>query len=119
MISDALHEVLKAEPDIHVVGLARDTDEAIALAERNVPTVAVVDVRMAGGGGVRAVLEIRRRLPNVKILAFSAYGDAAAVADMKRVGATEYLVKACGTPRYSRRPADSPDRSIECGWPQQ
>jgi DNA-binding NarL/FixJ family response regulator len=93
MISDALHEVLKAEPDIHVVGLARDTDEAIALAERNVPTVAVVDVRMAGGGGVRAVLEIRRRLPNVKILAFSAYGDAAAVADMKRVGVTEYLVK--------------------------
>jgi DNA-binding LytR/AlgR family response regulator len=54
MIREALRDVLQAEPDIDVVALARDTDEAIALAERHAPVVTVLDLRMPGGDGVRA-----------------------------------------------------------------
>lgn len=93
MIREALREVLQAEADIEVVGVARDTDEAIALAQQHAPSVAVLDVRMPGGGGPQAAREIHRRLPTTRILAFSAYADTPAVAEMKRVGVSDYLVK--------------------------
>jgi DNA-binding NarL/FixJ family response regulator len=93
MIREALRDVLQAEPDLDVVAVAQDTDEAIALAERHAPAVAVLDVRMPGGGGNRAAREIRLRSPDTRILVFSAYGDIGAVAEMTRVGVTEYLLK--------------------------
>jgi DNA-binding NarL/FixJ family response regulator len=93
MICDALREVLQAEPDLEVVAVAKDTDEAIALAERHAPAVAVLDVRMPGGGGARAAREIRDRSPDTRIVAFSAYPDRAAIDDMRRAGVSEYLLK--------------------------
>ncbi len=93
MIRDALREVLDAAPDIEVVAVATDTDEAIALAERHTPAVAILDMRMPGGGGPRAARELRERFPAIAILAFSAYGDARSVDDMRRAGVSEHLLK--------------------------
>ena len=96
MIREALCEVLDAEPDIAVLGTAGDADEAIELAERYEPSVVVMDLRMPGGGGVRAAREIRLRLPDTGILAFSAHGDSVMVAEVRRIGAVEYLRKGSG-----------------------
>ena len=93
MIRDVLKEVLDAEADIAVVAVAGDADEAIRLAERHRPAVAVLDVRMPGGGGARAAREIARRSPDTAILAFSAYADRASIAGLAAAGVTEYLVK--------------------------
>lgn len=93
MIRDVLKEVLDEEPGIAVVAVAVDADEAIRLAEHHRPTVAVLDVRMPGGGGARAAREIARLSPDTAILAFSAYADRAAVAGLAAAGVTEYLVK--------------------------
>lgn len=93
MIRLALHDLIAAEPDLDVVGVAEDADQAISLAERLAPGVVVLDVRMPGGGGTRAAREIRLRSPDARILAFSAYADRTVVAEMRRVGAAEYLLK--------------------------
>ncbi|MEV7970394.1 response regulator transcription factor [Sphaerisporangium sp. NPDC088356] len=93
MIRDVVREVLEAEPDFDVVAVAGDAEEAIRLAERHRPAVAILDVRMPCGGGLHAAREIRRRSPRTRIVAFSAYGDPAVVEDMRCVGVTEYLVK--------------------------
>ncbi|MGW3965626.1 response regulator [Amycolatopsis sp. NPDC005003] len=93
MIRDVLKEVLESEDGIAVVAVAGDADEAILLAERHRPTVAVLDVRMPGGGGARAAREIARRSPDTAILAFSAYADRASIAGLAAAGVTEYLVK--------------------------
>ena len=93
MIRDALRDVLEAEPDIEVVAVAKDTDEAITLAEHHLPTVAVLDVRMPGGGGGRAAREIRDRSPRTQIRAFSAHDDPEAVDQLRLVGVTDYLIK--------------------------
>ena len=93
MIRDALREVLDAEPDLEVVGVAADADEAIDLTRRHVPAVVVLDVRMPGGGGGRAAREIRRLAPGTGILALSAHADLAAVEDIRAAGVTEYIVK--------------------------
>jgi DNA-binding NarL/FixJ family response regulator len=93
MIRDALREVLEAEPDFEVVAVAGDADEAIALTRAHGPAVAVLDVRMPGGGGPRAAREIRELSPATRIVAFSAYGDSVALEEMRRLGVTEYLQK--------------------------
>jgi DNA-binding NarL/FixJ family response regulator len=93
MIRAVLKEVLDEEPDIAVVAVASDADEAIRLAEHHRPAVAVLDVRMPGGGGARAAREIARCSPDTAILAFSAYADRASMAGLAAAGVTEYLVK--------------------------
>ena len=93
LIRDVLREVLDEQPDIAVVAVAADADEAIRLAEHHRPAVAVLDVRMPGGGGARAAREIARRSPGTAILAFSAYADRASMAGLGAAGVTEYLVK--------------------------
>jgi DNA-binding NarL/FixJ family response regulator len=92
MIREALRAVLDAEPGVSVVASACDSVEAAALAGRHTPAVALLDVRMPGGG-TAAAREIRRRSPATRILAFSAHDDAATVARMREAGASEYLVK--------------------------
>lgn len=93
MIRAVLKEVLDEEPDIAVVAVAGDADEAIRLAGHHRPAVAVLDVRMPGGGGARAAREIARCSPDTAILAFSAYADRASMAALAAAGVTEYLVK--------------------------
>lgn len=93
MIRTVLKEVLEEEPDISVVAVAEDAEEAIRLTEQHRPAVVVLDVRMPGGGGARAAREIAERCPGTAILAFSAYADRASVAGLVAAGVTEYLVK--------------------------
>ncbi|WP_233224155.1 response regulator transcription factor [Amycolatopsis sp. BJA-103] len=93
VIGDALRALLETEPDIEVVAVALDAAEAVALAELLVPEVAVLDVRIPGGGGAWMAKEMRRRVPRTRLMAFSAHSDTRSIAQMASAGVTEYLVK--------------------------
>lgn len=89
----AMSGVMSQDPSLDLVGTAHDTDEAIDLAETHEPHVAVVDVRMPGGGGTKATREIRRRSPDTSVVALSASSDARTVVSMLRAGAVGYVGK--------------------------
>lgn len=89
----ALTELLLDEGDMSVVGAAVDADEAIALARIHQPSVAILDVRMPGGGGPHAAREIRSACAHTGIVALSAYEDAATIRLMRSAGALAYIVK--------------------------
>jgi DNA-binding NarL/FixJ family response regulator len=93
MLRMALSEVLEAEVDLHVVATAEDAEEAVALAARHSPDVAVLDVRMPGGGASHPTREIRTTSPRTQLLAFSAYDDSGTAEELKRLGVREFLVK--------------------------
>jgi len=76
-----------------VVATAADTDEAIALATEVRPDIAIVDVQMPGGGGVRATKEICEATPDTAIVALSADESERVVLDMLRAGAVAYVRK--------------------------
>jgi EAL domain-containing protein (putative c-di-GMP-specific phosphodiesterase class I)/ActR/RegA family two-component response regulator len=88
-----MSELVAMDPFIDLVGTARDASEAIDLAELHEPDVALLDVRMPGGGGSRAAREIRRRSPQTRIVALSATTDPRSVASMVRSGAVGYVGK--------------------------
>src|SRR5207247_4822139 len=54
----ALAALISADPALELVGTAEDAVEAIELARATRPDVAIVDVKMPGGGGSRATREI-------------------------------------------------------------
>ena len=89
----ALAELLAQEEHVFLVGAAADADEAIELAQREQPDVALVDVKMPAGGGPRAAREIQRLSPATRVIALSAFEDRPTVLEMLRAGAVGYLVK--------------------------
>ncbi|MEX0991683.1 MAG: response regulator [Actinomycetota bacterium] len=92
----ALEDLIGSDDAMDVVGTAGDADEAIEVAERVQPDVALVDVKMPNGGGPRATREIRRLCPETHVVAISAYEDRRTVLEMLRAGVVGYIVK--GTP---------------------
>jgi EAL domain-containing protein (putative c-di-GMP-specific phosphodiesterase class I)/CheY-like chemotaxis protein len=89
----ALADLIASDDSFELVGAARDADEAIALAEETRPDVALVDVRMPAGGGLRVAEKLRHLAPHTRVLAHSAVDDRASVVRMLEGGAVGYLVK--------------------------
>jgi signal transduction histidine kinase len=92
-VREALADLISSDPLMDVVGTAGDALEAIEIACREQPDVAVVDVKMPEGGGSRATREIRRLVPHTHIVALSAYEDRRTVLEMLRAGVVGYIVK--------------------------
>jgi EAL domain-containing protein (putative c-di-GMP-specific phosphodiesterase class I)/AmiR/NasT family two-component response regulator len=91
-IRGALEDLINSDPHLEVVGIASDRYEAVEMALALRPDVAVIDVRMPGGGAA-ATRAISEESPETRIVALSAYDDRATVASMLSAGAIGYLVK--------------------------
>jgi EAL domain-containing protein (putative c-di-GMP-specific phosphodiesterase class I) len=92
-IREALADLFGGQETLELVGVAADADEAIELARRTLPDVALLDVKMPGGGGSRAARAIRSLTPHTRIVALSAHEDRASVLEMLRAGVVAYVVK--------------------------
>ncbi|HEV7677275.1 MAG TPA: response regulator transcription factor [Candidatus Dormibacteraeota bacterium] len=103
MVRTAVSDMLGAHPLIVVVGLASDAAGAVALARTHHPSVALLDVRMPGGGGVEAARGIRLASPQTHILAHSAFDDARSLTTMLAAGAEGLIVKGTDGPEILER----------------
>jgi signal transduction histidine kinase len=92
-VREALVDLVSSDDSMEVVGIAEDADRAIEIARAEKPDVALIDVKMPGGGGPRATREIRRESPQTHIVALSAYEDRHTVLDMLRAGVVGYISK--------------------------
>lgn len=90
-----LRELLATQLAKHftVVATAADAEEAILLAVEHRPDVAVVDMQMPGGGGLRATRELHRQTPATAVVALSGDECDALVREVIAGGATRYLRK--------------------------
>jgi DNA-binding NarL/FixJ family response regulator len=92
-VREALEDLVQFTPSLELVGSAGDAEEAVELAARVQPDVALVDMRMPQGGGPGAAAGIGERSPGTRVIAFSAYDDPASLVEMLEAGASGYLVK--------------------------
>lgn len=97
VVCDGLEMILNADPDIEVVGTAYDGAEAVEKATRLRPQVVLMDLKMPGMNGIQATRQICLKVPGVKVLVLTTFGDDEWVFDAIRSGASGYLLK--GTPR--------------------
>ena len=91
-----LLQVLGAEPDLEVVGEARDGIEAIELAAELLPDVVLMDVKMPTVNGIEAARRIRAAQPSVRVLMLTESEDEEDLYAAVRAGATGYLLKEVG-----------------------
>jgi DNA-binding NarL/FixJ family response regulator len=89
----ALRGMIEASEAIEVVGEAHSGPELLALVERRLPGVVLMDLRMPGVAGVECIEHIRRTWPDVKTVVLSASDDRATVDAALQAGATAYVVK--------------------------
>jgi DNA-binding NarL/FixJ family response regulator len=85
--------ILKAEPDIEVVGEAGDGREAIAKATRLGAEVVLMDVRMPGLDGIAATRRITAGEPAPRVLVLTTFDRDEYVYDALRAGASAFLLK--------------------------
>jgi EAL domain-containing protein (putative c-di-GMP-specific phosphodiesterase class I)/DNA-binding NarL/FixJ family response regulator len=93
VVLEALSTLVSDEPALDLVAAVGDSAAAVEAAGLKRPDVALVDVRMPGGGGAEAARGIRRISPETRVLALSAYDDRATVLEMLEAGVVGYLVK--------------------------
>lgn len=92
-IRSTLADYFTSDPRFSVIAAAADANSAASLAEEFQPDVALLGVRMPGGGGIRAAQAIRLAAPGTRIVALSAQHDLDAVLEMVGAGAIGYVVK--------------------------
>jgi DNA-binding NarL/FixJ family response regulator len=93
IVRRGVRELLEAEPDIEVVGEASTAQEALARVPALRPDVAVLDVRLPDGDGVRVCRALRSRTPETACLMLTSFGDDEALMDAVLAGAAGYVLK--------------------------
>ena len=90
---DALHFILKREPDLSVVAVAGDGLAAIEIAEQHHPDVMLVDVRLPKMDGLEATRIIASKHPQTRVIVLSLFMDDGTRVNALKEGAYRYLSK--------------------------
>lgn len=93
VVRQGLRSLLAAEPDIEVIGEAENGRQAVQMAQRLQPNVAVMDIAMPQLNGLEATRQIIREGLATRVLILSSYGDDEYVHQLTEAGASGYLIK--------------------------
>jgi heterodisulfide reductase subunit A len=72
---------------------AASGEEALSLVEKQDFGVIVIDVRLPGITGIKALTEVKQQKPQIKSIVITAYPSAELAAEAIKLGAVDYLVK--------------------------
>lgn len=85
--------LIKSQQGMDVVAEASDGEEAIEVYDDVRPDVVLMDLRMPGIGGVEAVLTIRKKHPEARVIVLSTYDLDEDIHRAIQSGAKSYLLK--------------------------
>lgn len=93
LFRDGLRAMLESESDIEMVGEAATGTEAVELARRLLPDVALMDVQMPDLDGIEATRRVIAASPKTRVLVVTMFEDNDTVLAAMRAGARGYVVK--------------------------
>jgi DNA-binding NarL/FixJ family response regulator len=93
LVRDGIRAVLANAADMAVVGEAADGQAALEEARRSQPDVILLDIAMAGLGGLESVPLLRREIPNARILILTQYEQPEYVRRFLHLGVNGYVLK--------------------------
>jgi DNA-binding NarL/FixJ family response regulator len=93
LVRSGFQMILDAQPDIEVVGEAEDGREAIDLANRVLPDVILMDIRMPNLDGVEATRRLVAQGTEARVLILTTFDLDEYVYDAIRAGASGFLLK--------------------------
>ncbi len=93
LVRTGLRTIIDAQPDLDVVGEARDGNDAIASVARLRPDVIVMDIRMPSMDGIEATRRLTAADPAARVLVLTTFDLDEYVYDSLRAGASGFLLK--------------------------
>jgi DNA-binding NarL/FixJ family response regulator len=93
VVRRGLAMVLEAQPELHVVGEARNGQEAVEVAVRLRPDLLLLDVKMPVLDGVQAAKVVKQEAPEVRILMLTGITASPATLAMFQGAADGYILK--------------------------
>jgi DNA-binding NarL/FixJ family response regulator len=93
LVRAGLSQLLDAQADIEVVGVACDGQEALDMAAVLKPDVVLMDLQMPIVDGITAISELTARLPDISVIALTTFQEPQQVTAALAAGARGYLVK--------------------------
>ena len=88
-----LRSMLAGEPDLEVVGEARNGREAVALCPRLAPDLLLMDVRMPELDGLAATAAVKAQCPSTSVVVVTMYEDPDYLFRAVQAGAAGYVLK--------------------------
>ncbi|MBT5137877.1 MAG: response regulator transcription factor [Acidimicrobiaceae bacterium] len=93
IVRQGIAALLDSEADLTVVGEAGGAADALAGITREIPDVAVLDMRLADGNGLAVCRDIRSNHPEVTCLMLTSFADDQALVEASIAGAAGYVLK--------------------------
>ncbi|MFD3470102.1 response regulator [Streptomyces sp. NPDC058682] len=94
MIRAGVRSILARAPEIEVVAEAEDGYEAVELARRHQPDVALLDIQMPRLDGLSAAARVSHDRPETGVIMLTTFGEDEFIARALQEGASGFLLKA-------------------------
>lgn len=101
-IREMLVEILRLESGYELVGQTGDGQSAVDLCLAQNPDICILDAKVPGLNGVEILRRTSRRLPQMRVLVFSAHENPVLVREMLEVGAHGFVEKTAGLAEFRR-----------------
>jgi two-component system response regulator NreC len=88
-----LKAMISAQPDMDVVGLAADGEDALRQASALRPDVVILDIELPGTSGLDVARRLRESCPATRILVLTMHDEPALVREAFEAGASGFVVK--------------------------
>lgn len=93
VVREGVRAVLETVDDIRVVGEFASGGEALETCSALQPDIALVDLKMPGLSAVETIRGLRDRVPDIRILIFTSFGEDTLIRATLDAGATGFLLK--------------------------
>ena len=93
ILREGLRALISSNPEFDVVAEAGDGHEAIQCVEKHKPHLILLDLSMPRMNGMDAIREIRRRVPETKILVLTVHKAEEYILATLKAGANGYVLK--------------------------
>lgn len=93
LVRQGMRLLLGQDPELELVGEACNGIEAVEKAEQLKPDVVLMDLLMPEMDGITAIQELKKRMPEIEIIALTSVLEDASVVAAVKAGAVGYLLK--------------------------
>lgn len=92
---DGLSTLINSEHNLHVIALARNGEELVAIVKNCKPDLCIVDLDMPRMNGLEASEILLKLYPDLKILILSMHKEKSLLKRIRKIGIKGYVLKTC------------------------
>lgn len=102
MLIDGVKSFFEYDDSINIIDTANDGEELIKLVSLKKPKLVITDIRMPRMDGIEATKIIKKKFPQINVMAMTMFDQPDAIKQMLDAGATGYILKNSGIKMLSK-----------------